>query len=78
MSKKNRKKNRIETFRPTNEPKITQVEKPAEKNDDLLKDFRSLAMAIGFIVIIMLGIYYFDQKDNVLQYVTEKVFSAFR
>lgn len=78
MSKKNRKKRQIEPPIAKDEPKIAPAEKPEEKSEDLRKDFKSLAMAIGFIIFIMLGIYYFDQKNDLLQYVTETVFGAFR
>jgi seryl-tRNA synthetase len=77
MSKKNRKKNRIETFRAPSEPKPVQIEKQAEKEDDLRKDFNNLALSIGFIILVMIAIYYFNQTDNILKYVTEKIFSAF-
>lgn len=77
MSKKNRKKHRIEGIKTPIENKPKMVEEPQkEEMSELKRDFIGLAKSIGFILLLLAAIYYFDQKDNILENFTNNIFNA--
>ena len=82
MSKKNKNKNKLKTensvvmdISPT---KQTSEKKPGdEKSEDLKKEFKNLAIAILFILALLAIIYYYDQKNQILDQMTSKINQLF-
>jgi len=85
MSKRNKNKNRPQSSSETVKAVATPVEKeitpkkPEEngKDDDLKREFRNLALVIILILTLLIALYYYDQKTQVLDQVTKKLFSLF-
>jgi hypothetical protein len=85
MSKRNKNKNRSQSSSETVKAAATPVEKeitakkPEEngKDDDLKREFRNLALVIILILTLLIALYYYDQKTQVLDQVTKKLFSLF-
>lgn len=84
MSKKNRNKNRFRTSGVTAEESIapaakeTVAKKPEnDMDEDLKREFRNLGLTILFILILLGTLYYYDQKNQILDQITSKLFSLF-
>jgi len=86
MSKKNKNKNRSQSSSETVKATIaTPVEKeivakkPEEngKDDDLKREFRNLALVIILVLALLIALYYYDQKTQILDQVTKKLFNLF-
>lgn len=77
MSKKNRKKHRVESFSAApadKKPKPTEM--PKKEGSDLKDDYIGLLKSISFIILLLIAIYYFDQKDHILNGITDKIFNS--
>lgn len=81
MSKKNRGKNRVQEIKtaavpsPANAPAAG---KPKDaKDEDLKREFKNLAMTIGFILLLLAAIYYLDRENHILDRWTEWIFGLF-
>lgn len=83
MSKKNKNKSKLKAessvvmdISPT--AKKTGEKKPEdEKSEDLKKEFKNLAIVILFILALLAVIYYYDQKDQILDQMTSKINQLF-
>lgn len=48
------------------------------KSDDLRQEFKHLIITITLIIVLLFIIYYFDQKDQILDKLADKLFQLFR
>lgn len=84
MSKKNKNKNKFRTSGVTAEDSVapaakeTAAKKPEnDMDEDLKREFKNLALTVLFILILLGALYYFDQKNQILDQITSKLFSLF-
>lgn len=86
MSKKNKNKNRsqasgemVKVATATPVEKEIVAKKPEEngKDDDLKREFRNLALVIILILALLIALYYYDQKTQILDQATEQLFNLF-
>ncbi|MFA6897400.1 MAG: hypothetical protein WCQ96_03900 [Patescibacteria group bacterium] len=86
MSKKNKSKNRpqasgetVKAAAATPVEKEIAAKKPEEngKEDDLKREFRNLALVIILVLALLIALYYYDQKTQILDQVTKKLFNLF-
>jgi hypothetical protein len=82
MSKKN--KNKFQSSGVTTEKLATPVAKETAvkktedaKDEDIKQEFKNLALVIFFILVLLAALYYFDQKDQILDQATSKLFNLF-
>ncbi|MFA7169257.1 MAG: hypothetical protein WC178_00150 [Candidatus Paceibacterota bacterium] len=75
MSKKNKNKYKATVQRETSEDKNKIVsEKPEDKAAaDFKNEFKHLAITIVFILLILVGLYYYDQQNHILQDFADKL-----
>ena len=71
---KNKPKEVIEKIIP--EKKIT-PKSPDKKTNEMKSEFKRVATIMLFIIAILITLYYYDQKNNVLQIFTDQLFSLF-
>jgi len=85
MSKRNKNKNKFQPSGATVEnlatpaiAKETPVKNPIDaKDEDIKREFKNLALVIFFILVLLTALYYFNQKDQVLDQMTSKIFGLF-
>lgn len=84
MSKKHKNKNKFRTGDVTAKEyvaptaKETVAKKPEnDMDEDLKREFKNLALTVLFILILLGALYYFDQKNQILDQITSKLFSLF-
>lgn len=85
MSKRNKNKNKFQPSGATAEKvatpvtaKETPVKNPIDaKDEDIKREFKNLALVIFFILVLLTALYYFNQKDQVLDQMTSKIFGLF-
>ena len=84
MSKKNKNKNKVRTSGVTAEESTAPAagefatKKPEnDMDEDLKREFKNLALTVLFILILLGALYYYDQKNQILDQITSKLFSLF-
>lgn len=84
MSKKNKNKNKFRTGGVTVEDSVapaaeeSATKKPEnDMDEDLKREFRNLGLTILFTLILLGALYYYDQKNQILDQITSKLFSLF-
>lgn len=81
MSKKNRNKNRVQEDKAASvsaSANASAADRPKDgKDEDLRREFKNLAITILFILLLLTALYYFDQKDQILDKWTGWIFGLF-
>lgn len=77
MSKKNRNKNKAQEDKATSGSAFATNKPKDEKDQDLKREFKHLAATISFILLLLAALYYFDQKDHILDGLTSWIFGLF-
>jgi len=84
MSKKNKNKFKLRASEVTSEDSVapaakeTATQKPEnDMDEDLKREFKNLGLTILLILILLGALYYYDQKNQILDQITSKLFSLF-
>lgn len=78
MSKKNKNKRRLlESSEASVAPVAVAAQVATPADDDLKREFKHLARTILFILALLIGLYYYDQQNHVLQTFTNSLMGTF-